>query len=109
MDILGLIGSSLEKYFKTHEPSIEILGFSSSLVDLTNEKEVHKLKKFLDLNTAVYGEDVHNTRISEDTPVHPTSYYGIAKYSSECLFRKVIDTQKESTLFNTSTSLNLWS
>ena len=141
----GFIGNSLDKYFKTHEPRIEILGFSSSLVDLSNEKEVPKLKKFLDLNTAVvmcstlkkekgdtldsylqnlrmttnlcylleehpikrfiyfsstavYGEDIHNTRISEATPVHPTSYYGIAKYSSECLFRKVIDAQKESTL-----------
>ena len=141
----GFIGSCLEKYLRTHETYVEILGFSSSLIDLTNEKAVQQLTKFLDLNTAVvmcstlkkekgdsldsylqnlrmttnlchllkehpvkrfiyfsstavYGEDIHNPRISENTPVNPTSYYGIAKYNSECLFRKVIDLQKNSTL-----------
>lgn len=39
-------------------------------------------------SAAVYGEDVHNTDITEDTPVCPTSYYGIAKYASERLLTK---------------------
>lgn len=39
-------------------------------------------------SAAVYGEDIHNTRITEATAVSPTSYYGMAKYSAECLYRK---------------------
>jgi len=49
-------------------------------------------------SAAVYGEDIHNTRIREETPVHPTSYYGIAKYTSECLFRKMLSRQNNSWL-----------
>ncbi len=36
-------------------------------------------------SAAVYGEETENTCISEQTPINPTSYYGIAKYSSELL------------------------
>ena len=49
-------------------------------------------------SAAVYGEDVHNTNISEETPVHPTSYYGIAKYTSECLLRKAVGEQRQGAL-----------
>lgn len=39
-------------------------------------------------SAAVYGEETHNTSIRESTPVNPTSYYGIAKFTTECLLRK---------------------
>lgn len=39
-------------------------------------------------SAAVYGEETHNTAIRETTPVNPTSYYGIAKFTGECLLRK---------------------
>lgn len=39
-------------------------------------------------SAAVYGEETHNLSISERTPVNPTSYYGIAKFTGECLLRK---------------------
>jgi UDP-glucose 4-epimerase len=39
-------------------------------------------------SAAVYGEDVHNTEISEGSCVEPRSYYGAAKFASECLLRK---------------------
>ncbi len=39
-------------------------------------------------SAAVYGEDVHNTRINEGTPVCPKTYYGIAKFASEGLLTK---------------------
>ncbi|MFH2204186.1 MAG: NAD-dependent epimerase/dehydratase family protein [Elusimicrobiota bacterium] len=39
-------------------------------------------------STAVYGEDVHNTEITEATPVRPRSYYGMAKYSGERILAK---------------------
>lgn len=40
----------------------------------------------------VYGEHVNDTDMSEVTPVRPTSYYGIAKFASEGLFRKAAET-----------------
>lgn len=36
-------------------------------------------------SSAVYGEDVTNTAIDEDTPPTPTSRYGLAKFTSERL------------------------
>ena len=39
-------------------------------------------------SAAVYGVDMHNMAITETTAVVPRSYYGIAKYASECLLRK---------------------
>jgi UDP-glucose 4-epimerase len=41
-------------------------------------------------SAAVYGEDVHNTNITEDTPVQPATYYGIAKFTTEGLLRKTL-------------------
>jgi UDP-glucose 4-epimerase len=49
-------------------------------------------------SSAVYGEDVHNMAISEGTPVCPRSFYGIAKYASECLLQKVVRRQDECSL-----------
>lgn len=49
-------------------------------------------------SAAVYGEDVHNTNISEQTPPQPTSYYGLAKFTSEILFRKAIGPDQHSSL-----------
>lgn len=39
-------------------------------------------------SAAVYGEETENINISESTLVNPTSYYGINKYTSECILRK---------------------
>jgi UDP-glucose 4-epimerase len=36
-------------------------------------------------SAAVYGEETENTDISELTPVNPTSFYGINKYTGERL------------------------
>lgn len=49
-------------------------------------------------SSAVYGEDIHNTDITEDTSVHPTSYYGMFKFISERLYRKVLSMHKQSSL-----------
>lgn len=49
-------------------------------------------------STAVYGEDIHNPNITEETAVHPTSYYGISKFTAECLLRKAFEKQKFSSL-----------
>jgi UDP-glucose 4-epimerase len=39
----------------------------------------------------VYGETTDEIAVTERTPVRPTSYYGIAKFASEGLFRKTVD------------------
>ena len=36
-------------------------------------------------SAAVYGEDIHNLAITEEAPICPTSYYGLAKYTAERL------------------------
>ncbi len=40
-------------------------------------------------SAAVYGEETEDINISEQTPVNPTSYYGINKYVAERLLKKV--------------------
>lgn len=52
--------------------------------------ENHPIRRLIFLSSAaVYGEETENLCISEQTPINPTSYYGIAKYSGERLLRKV--------------------
>jgi UDP-glucose 4-epimerase len=41
-------------------------------------------------SAAVYGEDIQNTAITEETPISPTSFYGMAKYVSERLLWKTM-------------------
>lgn len=58
-----------------------------NLSRMLQDHEVARLIYFS--SAAVYGEDVHNIGITEETAVAPTSYYGIAKFASECILRKV--------------------
>src|SRR4030042_5625012 len=67
-----------------------------NLFHILQDHPVRRLVYFS--SAAVYGEDIHNMKITEETPIHPKSYYGIAKYASECLLRKVIDNQKQNSL-----------
>jgi len=65
-------------------------------INLSRLLEKHSVRRFIFFSsTAVYGEDVHNTDITEKTPVSPTSYYGMAKYTSERIFSKVIGQLKD--------------
>lgn len=41
-------------------------------------------------SAAVYGEDIHNTAITEDAPICPTSFYGMAKFVSERMLWKTV-------------------
>jgi UDP-glucose 4-epimerase len=49
-------------------------------------------------SAAVYGEDIENRAITEDTPPQIRSYYGLAKLSAELLLRKVTASAGESGL-----------
>jgi UDP-glucose 4-epimerase len=68
-------------------------------VNLCRVLEKVPVKRFVYLSScAVYGEDVENTHITEQTAVRPTSYYGMAKYASENLFQKILSLHKDSQL-----------
>lgn len=49
-------------------------------------------------SAAVYGEDVENAGITEATPVSPTSYYGIGKFTAERLLLKAFAARPETLL-----------
>lgn len=61
--------------------------------------EDHPIRRLIFLSSAaVYGEETENTCISEQTPINPTSYYGIAKYSAERLLKKICAANKLTSL-----------
>jgi len=71
----------------------------SMTMNLCRLLEKRPVKRFIFFSSAaVYGEDIHNINITEQTPVHPTSYYGMAKHISECLFTKVIGQEAQGSL-----------
>lgn len=49
-------------------------------------------------SSAVYGEDIHNINISDETPIQARTFYGIAKYTSERLLWKAISEFPQSSL-----------
>lgn len=59
--------------------------------------KVHPKKMIYFSSASVYGEDVdYHGEISEETPVQPRTYYGIAKYTVERLLEKICaDTQTQ--------------
>lgn len=59
-----------------------------NLCRIIGERPVRRLIYFS--SAEVYGDDVGNTDITELTPVNPSTYYGIAKYAGERLFRKIV-------------------
>ena len=62
----------------------------SMAVNVARLLQSHPVRRFIFFSSAaVYGEEHHDEQITEDTPVRPTSYYGIAKFASECLLRQV--------------------
>jgi len=61
--------------------------------------EAHPVKRVIFLSSsAVYGEETENTNISEQTPVNPTSYYGINKYAAERLLKKTCTAKRPTSL-----------
>lgn len=75
------LGDSLEAFSQNLEMTINVCS-------LLERRPVRKFVFFS--SAAVYGEDVAHRRITERTPVHPTSYYGMAKYASERLLWRTL-------------------
>ena len=67
-----------------------------NLIATADRKKISRLA-FMS-SAAVYGEETHDTAITEETPVNPSSYYGIAKFTGECLLRKALGEGKITSL-----------
>ena len=61
--------------------------------------EAYPVKRLIFMSSsAVYGEETENLNISEQTPVNPTSYYGINKYTAERLLKKACAANQQTSL-----------
>jgi len=67
-----------------------------NLIAAAGRKKISRLA-FMS-SAAVYGEETHDTAITEETSVNPSSYYGIAKFTGECLLRKALGEGKITSL-----------
>ena len=85
-----------KQYGDTLDIFLQNMAMVTNVCSLLQECPVRRFVYFS--SAEVYGEGVHNANITEETPVLPSSYYGIAKYSSEGLFRKVFERQENSSL-----------
>lgn len=82
-----MLAAAKRQFGDTIESFVRNTQMVINLGRLLEERPVRRLIYFS--SAAVYGEDVHNTAITEETGVWPTSYYGAAKFSNECVLRKV--------------------
>jgi UDP-glucose 4-epimerase len=72
--------------------SIEVLDQNMNVtLNIARVLEKRAVRKVVYLSSAaVYGEDIHNTHITEQTPVHARTFYGIGKYASERVLWKTL-------------------
>jgi UDP-glucose 4-epimerase len=72
--------------------SLEAFGQNVAMaLNVARVLETHPVRRFIYFSSAaVYGEANHDLNISEETPVRPTSYYGAAKFASECILRESV-------------------
>lgn len=58
-------------------------------------KEVSIAKLIYFSSTAIFGEDIHNEAIVEETAVAPRTFYGLAKLNAEFIFNHLFENQSE--------------
>ena len=94
--VVVLCSGIKKQYGDTLDIYMQNMEMVTNLCSLLQERP---LKRLVYISSAeVYGETVENTTITENTPVQPSSYYGIAKYASEKLITKAIENNEESSL-----------
>lgn len=82
-------GESIEVFMRNMEI---IVGFS----DLIMKHPVGRVVYFS--SAAVYGEDIENLAITEETPVNCRTYYGLGKFAAEWHLRRVFERMPGSSL-----------
>jgi UDP-glucose 4-epimerase len=80
--------------------TLEILERNLAMtINVSRLLQSHPVRSLVYLSSSeVYGEDIHNTNISEETPIQARTFYGIAKYTSERLLWKAISEFPQSSL-----------
>jgi len=69
------------------------------IYNLAQLLENKKIAKFIYFSSAaVYGEDIENLSIDEETAINPRTYYGMAKFSSECILSKIFESEPQKLL-----------
>lgn len=62
------------------------------IVNFANLIAARPVKRVVYLSSgAVYGEDIENLAITEETPFNPRSYYGLSKVDAEWILKKTTD------------------
>lgn len=89
-----LLAAKKRQFGDTIDAFNQNLQIATNVSSLVQQRPVGRFVFFS--SSAVYGEDVHNTGIIEETPVYPTSYYGLAKFTSERLFWKALQQRQDS-------------
>jgi len=74
-------GDSLEAFSRN-------LGMAQNICQALAARPVGRFVFFS--SAAVYGETNHNEAIDENTTVCPASYYGVAKFASECILQQTL-------------------
>ena len=96
-DNVVVLGAAVKRQFGD---TLEVFDQNMKIVEnisrLLIESPVHQLIYIS--SAAVYGEETENIDISESSPVNPTSYYGINKFTSECILRKTCDLNQKTKL-----------
>ena len=78
------IKKQLEDNLESFEKNIAIVNNSIRAISKVNPEKIIYFS-----SCSVYGEDVnYHGKISEESPVHLRTYYGISKYTAECLLEK---------------------
>ncbi len=88
--VCAAIKKQLGDNFDTFSQNLEM---TKNLCRVLEQNPVKKLVYFS--SAAVYGEDIHNNHITEKTPVNPRSFYGLAKFTAERLFSKVLENKSK--------------
>jgi len=70
------LGDNLEIYMQN-------MSMIENVCEMVQQRPLRQFVYFS--SAAVYGEDIHNMQITENTQVNPRSFYGIAKFTSERL------------------------
>lgn len=78
---------------RTSEPFDYFLNEMAMTMNLARSLSKKRIKKCLYFSTtSVYGDGTTNLSMTEETAIAPTSFYGTAKFASECAIKQV--TQK---------------
>jgi UDP-glucose 4-epimerase len=80
--------------------NLEVFGKNMAIVrSFCHILENNPIKRLIFLSSAaVYGEETENKCINENSAINPTSYYGISKYSAECILRKICGVNQKTSL-----------